>query len=82
MQHRRQNTHHASLMTLDSQPGQPSRNGGADRRIEPKSPSASLARVPDSHDLLRIGDRLALGLGALCRPRGRAGLPAGAHSRS
>jgi hypothetical protein len=35
MQHRRQNTRHASLMTLDSQPGQPSRDDGADRRVEP-----------------------------------------------
>ena len=50
-------------------------NRGADRRIEPKSPSASLARVPDGHDLLRIGDRLALDLGTLGRlrcPRGGA----------
>ena len=37
----------------------------ADRRIEPKLAPARLAGVPDRHDLLRIGDSLALGLGAL-----------------
>ena len=57
MQHRRQNTRHASLMTLDSQPGQPSRNRGADRRVEPQGAPAGLAGIPDRDDLLR---RIAL----------------------
>ena len=61
MQHRRQNTRHASLMTLDSQPGQPSRNRGADRRVEPQRTAAGLASIPDRDDLLH---RLALGVGA------------------
>ena len=78
MQHRRQNTRHASLMTLDSQPGQPSRNRGADRRIEPQRTAASLASIPDRDDLLRVRDRLALGLGALRLLR----CPRGARSRS
>jgi hypothetical protein len=64
MQHRRQNTRHASLMTLDSQPGQPSRNRGADRRVEPQRTAAGLASIPDRDDLLRVRDRLALGVGA------------------
>ncbi len=46
------------------QPRDASSNSGADRRIEPQRSPASLARVPDRHDLLRIGERLALGLGA------------------
>jgi hypothetical protein len=73
MQHRRQNTRHASLMTLDSQPGQPSRNRCADRRIESKLSAASLPGVPDGADLLRIGDGFALGLGALGLSGGTCG---------
>jgi hypothetical protein len=37
----------------------------ADRRIEPERAPTGLARIPDRDDLLRIGDGLALGLGAL-----------------
>jgi hypothetical protein len=50
----------------------------ARRWIESQGSAARLPRVPDRDDLLRIGDRLALGLDALGRfrrPRGCA-LPA------
>jgi hypothetical protein len=47
-------------------------NRSADCRLEPQGPPASLTRIPDLYDLLRIGGRLALGLGAL-RVLGRSG---------
>jgi hypothetical protein len=46
---------------------------GPDRRVEPQGASAGLPRVPDGDDLLGLGDRLALGLGALGVSRGSGG---------
>jgi hypothetical protein len=37
----------------------------ARRRIEPQRPSTGLTCVPNGHDLLRINDGLALGVGVL-----------------
>jgi len=42
-----------------------SRDGCADRGIEPQGSAAGLPCVPDSDDLLGFGNRLALGLSAL-----------------
>jgi hypothetical protein len=56
----------------EREPRQPGRDGGTDSRVEPQRAAAGLARVPNSDDLLRVGDCLALGLGAPClsrRPR-------------
>ena len=39
-------------------------DSGADSRIEPERSPSGLPRVPDCYDLLRIGDGLALSLGA------------------
>jgi hypothetical protein len=44
---------------------QPGRNRRADCWIEPQRPAASLSRVPNGDNLLRLRDRLALGLGTL-----------------
>jgi hypothetical protein len=38
----------------------------ADRRAEPQGSPTGLPRIPDGDDLLRIGNRLALGLATLC----------------
>ena len=46
--------------------GTPAANRGADSRVEPEFPPAGLPGIPDAADLLRLGNRLALGLGALC----------------
>jgi hypothetical protein len=59
------------------EPGDAGCNRSADRRVEPKRSAASLSRVPDSDDLLGLGDRLALSRGAF----GPAALAA-ARSRS
>jgi hypothetical protein len=53
--------------------GTPAAIAAADRGIEPQSTPAGLPRVPDSDDLLRISDRLAIGLGALRFCRGTRG---------
>jgi hypothetical protein len=47
------------------EPRQPGRDGSADRRIEPQRAPTCLAGIPDGNDLMRFGNRLALGLGAL-----------------
>jgi hypothetical protein len=47
-----------------AQPREPCRNRGTDSRIEPKLPTARLPRIPDRDDFLRLGDSLALSLGA------------------
>jgi hypothetical protein len=41
--------------------------------LEPKNPPAGLARIPNGDDVLRVCDRLALGLGALCLGRCTSG---------
>src|SRR5262249_53535640 len=44
-----------------------------DRRVEPQSPTAGLARVPDGNNLLGFGDSFALDLGAIGFGRGFGG---------
>jgi hypothetical protein len=41
------------------------RDGRPDSRVEPHRSTTDLTRIPDSHDLLRIGDGLAFGLETL-----------------
>ena len=60
--------HRATLVARRARERKPRDTGGdrgADRGIEPQCPPAGLPRIPDTDDLLRIDDRLALGLGAL-----------------
>jgi hypothetical protein len=45
-----------------AEPRQPGRNRGAYRRIEPQRAPARLTRIPDSNDLLRLGDGRTLAL--------------------
>jgi hypothetical protein len=40
--------------TREAQPGDTRRDGGANRRVEPKRPPASLPRIPDGDNLLRV----------------------------
>jgi hypothetical protein len=58
---------------LDHRPLQPSRDGSADRRVEPQRLAASLPRIPDGNDPLSFRDRLALCLGALRLGRSLSG---------
>jgi hypothetical protein len=51
--------------TGEREPRQSGRDGIADRRIEPQRAPACLPRIPDGNDLVRFGNRLAFGLGAL-----------------
>ena len=55
----------AAARAGERQPRQPGRDGGADGRIEPQRAPAGLACIPYRDDLLRLGDCLALELGAL-----------------
>ena len=59
--------------TREAEPRKSGGDCGANGRIEPQLAPAGLSRVPDSDDLLRIGNRLALGLGALRFLRGSGG---------
>jgi hypothetical protein len=68
--------HGADLLTRRAgkrQPRDAGRDRGADRRVEPESPTAGLARIPDADDLLGLGNRLALDLGAFGRFSGTCG---------
>jgi hypothetical protein len=59
----------AELPASGTREAQPARDGGADSWVEPQLASAGLPRVPNCHDLLRVGDCLPFGLGALCLGR-------------
>jgi hypothetical protein len=55
----------AAARAGERQPRQSGCNRSADCRIEHQRPPAGLGSVPDGDDLLSLGNRLALGLGAL-----------------
>ena len=55
------------------QPREPGRDGSTDCRVEPQGSPTSLTRIPDRDDLLRFGNRLALGFGTLRSFRGKGG---------
>jgi hypothetical protein len=48
-----------------AQPREPSFDRGTNGRVEPKLASASLPRIPDRNDFLRLGDGPALSFGTL-----------------
>src|SRR6516164_7356860 len=56
---------HLAAGTRVGQPRESGCNRSANCWVEPQGSPASLTRIPDLHDLLRVGGRLALGLGAL-----------------
>jgi hypothetical protein len=62
-------------LSVGDRDGLHGRSRHAYRRVEPQRSPPSLPRVPDRHDLLRVGDCLTLGFGPLGLLRGACGCP-------